>query len=279
MSQVDLIPSSAENPRVDVLLVDDSVSDLRLLLKMLTLRDLKVSIALDGERGYRQAALLLPRLILLDVRMPGVTGFDVCRRLKEDRLTQPIPVIFLTAANDLDERLEGFAVGGVDYIGKPFEVQEVLARIGVHLAVRREPATSSTDSAADLQPSIADGADDVLVLTAQRMLRDAIANPPDLEALALLLHVNRRRLNDAFQATCGQPVFGWLREERLRQAYFLISQTATPFAAIAESLGYSTPANFGKAFKLRYDFSPGEVRAAIAGKETHASDQSDPDND
>jgi DNA-binding response OmpR family regulator len=276
LSDFGSVTSSEQKARVDVLLVDDSVSDLRLLLEMLALRDAKVSIALDGEQGYQQAVQLLPRLILLDVRMPGASGFDLCRRLKVNHLTRPIPVIFLTAANDLEERLEGFAAGGVDYIGKPFEVQEVLARIGVHLVIS-EPAGNAFLSVANGRSETYDSPDELLVSAAQRILKDAIADPPDLEKLSLLLRVNRRRLNDAFQTMCGQPVFGWFREERLRQAYFLVSQTATPFITIAESLGYSTAANFSKAFRLRYDFAPGEVRAATAGNGTHASDRSDED--
>lgn len=276
MSDFGSVASLEQKLRVDVLLIDDSVSDLRLLLEMLALRDAKVSIALDGERGYQQAVQLIPRLILLDVRMPGASGFDLCRRLKANHLTRPIPVIFLTAANDLEERLEGFAAGGVDYIGKPFEVQEVLARIGVHLVIS-EPAGNVFAAVANGRSEKYDSPDELLVSTAQRILKDAIADPPDLEKLALLLRVNRRRLNDAFQTMCGQPVFGWFREERLRQAYFLVSQTATPFVTIAESLGYSTAANFSKAFRLRYDFAPGEVRAATAGNGMHASDRSDED--
>ena len=192
------------------------MSDLRVLIEMLAFRNMTVSVALDGERGYKQATMLAPRLILLDVRMPDDNGFDVCRRLKENKLTQSIPVIFVTVANDLEERLEGFAAGGVDYIAKPFEVQEVLARIGVHLTIRGEAGACQGDTALIGQTESVHGRDQFLVMRAQHLLLDAIKNPPDLETLASMLGVNRRRLNDCFQAICGQPVFGWLREERLR---------------------------------------------------------------
>jgi transcriptional regulator GlxA family with amidase domain len=75
-------------------------------------------------------------------------------------------------------------------------------------------------------------------------MRETITTPPGLERLARLVGTNRRRLNDAFQALCGQPVFGWLREERLRQANQLVGQSLMPFSQISESMGYSTPANF-----------------------------------
>ena len=259
-------PSPALVSRTDVLLIDDSVADLRLLMELMTLRDLRLSVALDAERGYQQALLLRPGLILLDVHMPGMDGFSLCRRLKAEASLRSIPVIFLTAATDLAERLEGFAVGGVDYIAKPFEEQEVVARVGVHLQ-RAAPRVSPPDEY--LPPGTeASAAEDrtreaILVAGAQQLLRDTLANPPELERLARLLGTNRRQLNDAFQARCGQPVFGWLRDERLRQAHALVSQTTTPFTQIGERLGYSSAANFAKAFRLRYGCAPSELRARL----------------
>lgn len=258
-------PTAGEQIRADVLLIDDSVADLRLLMDMMKLRDLRVSVALDGERGYQQAVLLKPGLILLDVRMPGSDGIATCRRLKAHPATRAIPVIFLTAANDLAERLQGFAVGAVDYIGKPFDVQEVLARVGVHLQRVVPPSPEPEAGGMELSASAEARVDVRLVVTAQKIMRETIATPPSLDRLARLVGTNRRRLNEAFQALCGQPVFGWLREERLRQANHLVGQTAMPFSQISESLGYSTPANFSKAFRLRYGSSPSEMRAHLQG--------------
>jgi DNA-binding response OmpR family regulator len=257
--------SSSDQIRADVLLIDDSVADLRLLMDMMTLRDLRVSVALDGERGYQQAVLLRPSLILLDVRMPGLDGIATCRRLKSHPITQGIPVIFLTAANDLAERLEGFGAGAVDYIGKPFDVHEVMARVGVHLERVAPPQSESTVMDEDGSASAQARVDVRLVVTAQKIMRETITNPPNLDRLARLVGTNRRRLNEAFQALCGQPVFGWLREERLRQAHRLVSRTSTPFSQISQLLGYSTAANFSKAFRLRYGSSPSEMRAYLQG--------------
>jgi DNA-binding response OmpR family regulator len=253
----------AESPtgprRTDVLLVDDSVSDVRLLMQMMTLRDLRVSVALDGVRGFEQAVALQPGLVLLDVRMPGMDGHTLCRRLKATPATRQIPVIFLTAANDVAERLEGFAVGGVDYIGKPFVSEEVLARVGVHL--RRSDTHGAPASAAGSKglPT----ADDVLVHRAMKLLRQRMAEPPALEDLAKQLGTNRSRLNDAFQALCGQPVFGWFREERFRQAYALVTRTGEPLGSIAYSLGFAAPATFTRSFKDRFGCAPSELRLQV----------------
>jgi len=153
--------------RIDVLLIDDSVTDLRLLLELMTLRDLRFSVARDGEQGYRQAVALKPGLILLDIHMEGIDGFSICRQLKANPQTAAIPVIFLTAATDLVTRLEGFKVGGVDYITKPFNETEVLARVGVHLglAARRVSEKEGRDGADEsARPLITP--DEVLVVAA-----------------------------------------------------------------------------------------------------------------
>jgi DNA-binding response OmpR family regulator len=255
--------------RADVLIVDDSPVDLRLLMELMTLQDLRFAVGQDGERGYNQAVLLQPGVILLDIRMPGVDGFSVCRRLKSNPQTRHIPVIFLTAATDIEERLTGFAVGGVDFIGKPFDAREVLARVGVHLelAARRsaEAGTDATVPPVARESTAPPSKDQVLVTAAQKILREAIATPPSLDKLARLVGVNRRRLNEAFQSYLGQPIFGWLREERLRQAHDLVTRTDSPIALISECLGYSTSANFTKAFRDRFGVTPTELRSSRSG--------------
>lgn len=259
--------------RTDVLVVDDSVTDLRVLMDLMTLRDLRFSIAQDGERGYQLATALQPGLILLDVNMPRMNGYAMCRRLKSNPLTVSIPVIFLTAETDLDERLKGFAVGGVDFISKPFEAQEVLARVGVHLelAVRRTRIIEATLSAERVAESHrgeeakgSSSLDEVLVAAAQKILRNNLANPPSLEDLAHQVGSNRRRLNEAFQALCGLPVFGWLREERLRRAHEMVTRSEASVSVISDFLGYSTPANFTKAFREHFGCTPTELREGLS---------------
>lgn len=244
--------------QTDILLIDDSHIDIRLLVEMMAARHIRVSVAFDGEKGYQQAVLQQPGLILLDVHMPGMDGFAACRLLKSNPATQAIPVIFLTAANDLEERLEGFALGAVDYIGKPFHEDEVLARVGVHLQPNPK-AEPDPLSAAEPQPEEATR-DQVLLRAAQKILNERIADPPSLNDLADLLGTNRRQLNESFQTCCGQPVFAWLREERLRQGHHLVCRTDSSILMIAEHLGYATSANFTKAFRERFGFSPRDLR-------------------
>ncbi len=119
-----------------ILLVDDTPANLELLVDCLSDHGFEVSVAIDGEAALKQSQVVCPDLILLDVMMPGIDGFETCRRLKDNELTKDIPVIFLTALSDQDHILKGFSVGGVDYVIKPIFQQELLARVRTHLQIR-----------------------------------------------------------------------------------------------------------------------------------------------
>lgn len=103
---------------------------------MLETADFRTLIAIDGEKALQQIERFLPDLILLDVIMPGLDWFETCRRLKAAEATREIPVIFMTALDDVESKIKGFEVGAVDFITKPIEHQEVLARVTTHLTIR-----------------------------------------------------------------------------------------------------------------------------------------------
>ena len=119
-----------------ILVVDDTPSNLQVLFAYLENAGFKVLLAQNGNRALEIIRACLPDLILLDVLMPEINGFDLCRQLKEQPQTKNIPIIFLTALSETNSKIQGFAVGGVDYITKPIEQQEVVARIKTHLALK-----------------------------------------------------------------------------------------------------------------------------------------------
>ncbi|MBJ7899622.1 MAG: response regulator [Cyanobacteria bacterium RI_101] len=119
-----------------ILIVDDTPANLDVLSSTLHGAGYEVAIALSGERALKLIQRTQPSLILLDVMMPEMDGFEVCRRLKQDPQTEGIPIIFITALTDLDSKMQCFRLGGVDYIPKPFQAQEVLARVKTHLRLR-----------------------------------------------------------------------------------------------------------------------------------------------
>jgi signal transduction histidine kinase len=117
----------------NILIVDDNQDNLRVLEEMLSVAGHTVRAAVNGEIAIRAVAANSPDLILLDVMMPGMDGYEVCRRLREDPATAGIPVLFLSALSETEEKLKAFEAGGVDYITKPFVEREVLARVQTHL--------------------------------------------------------------------------------------------------------------------------------------------------
>lgn len=119
-----------------ILIVDDIPANLGTMVKTLESHGFRVVVAQDGEEGLQRAELVRPDLILLDVMMPCMDGFETCRLLKASASTRDIPVIFMTALAESDSKLAGFAAGGVDYLTKPFDVAEVLARVNTHLSLR-----------------------------------------------------------------------------------------------------------------------------------------------
>jgi CheY-like chemotaxis protein len=118
-----------------VLIVDDDPANLDLLFQHLNQAGCKVLVAETGQLALERAALAQPDAILLDVMMPGMDGFETCHRLKQQAATQAIPVIFMTALADTADKVKGFAMGGVDYVTKPFQPEEVLARVTAHATI------------------------------------------------------------------------------------------------------------------------------------------------
>jgi two-component system sensor histidine kinase/response regulator len=120
-----------------ILIVDDTPANLGVLVETLGAAGYKLMVAEDGEEALAQTFQTQPDLILLDVMMPGIDGFETCRRLKARESTRDVPVLFMTALNETADKVKAFAAGGVDYITKPIEHEEALARVRTHLALRR----------------------------------------------------------------------------------------------------------------------------------------------
>lgn len=120
-----------------VLVVDDEPRNLQVVGAALMQHGFRVSVAVDGQQALEAARNSLPDVILLDVMLPGIDGFAICRELKADARTMSVPVIFLTARTDGEDVLAGFAAGGVDYVAKPFRAAELIARVRAHAELKR----------------------------------------------------------------------------------------------------------------------------------------------
>ncbi|MBM3302638.1 MAG: response regulator, partial [Deltaproteobacteria bacterium] len=119
----------------DIMIVDDEAANVELLMEILSGTGYRIRTASDGNLALRSAQVMPPALVLLDIKMPGMDGYEVCRRLKENEKTCSIPVIFISVLGEDREKAKAFQVGGVDYVTRPFQPQEVLARIETHLTL------------------------------------------------------------------------------------------------------------------------------------------------
>ena len=122
--------------KADIVVVDDNPVNLRLLMQILSNHGYKVRPVPNGKLALSAVNAVLPDLILLDINMPDFDGYEVCAQLKQNPKTAQIPVIFISAYNSAIDKVKAFGAGGVDYIPKPFQVEEVLVRVKNHLAIR-----------------------------------------------------------------------------------------------------------------------------------------------
>lgn len=127
-----------EDPKGTILIVDDLIKNLNILTKIFTKKGYKVHSFTSGEKALKTVHSCRPDIILLDIKMPDIDGYQVCSTLKADQETSDIPVIFLSAIDEIADKVKAFQVGGVDYITKPFHSEEVIARIQTQLTIQQQ---------------------------------------------------------------------------------------------------------------------------------------------
>nr|WP_304506276.1 response regulator [Duganella sp. 1224] len=242
------------------MIVDDEREELRFLTDLLRRQLYHVRTASDGMAGYQAALAAPPDLILLDVRMPGMDGFAACRLLKANPVTRPIPVIFLSALDEPDERVAGLAMGGVDFVAKPYHPAEVFARVRIHLelaGLRRDGPAPAPPPATPHDP------DEVVALAAMRLIDDNLAAPLTLAGIARALGTHEKRLSQAFRRHAGSTVFTYLGEARIRRGRQLLGDTGLSVQQVAEQTGFSSAANFATAFREHAGVTPTAYRQAL----------------
>lgn len=249
-----------------ILVVDDAEDERKLLANYLQQQGCRVYLARDGVDGVNKAQAVQPHLILMDVRMPVCDGVSACQALKRHPNTLHIPVIFLTGAAAPAERVQGLLVGAIDYITKPFNFEEVRLRLSIHLRPQTpaEPLMPSAQAASETPatPQAVSRFDRIVFESARLHLLKDLGAVPDLHSLAAAVGTNARRLNEAFKQCVGATVFEYLREERMKEAAQLLSETVLEIQDIANELGFTSGSNFAAAFRERFGMTPRAFRQA-----------------
>ncbi len=236
------MPDLPQN-NAEILVVDDTVASLELLSELLMRVGYNVRSAQDGRMALRSAQAQPPELILLDIRMPDIDGFEVCRRLKADPRTQDVPVIFLSALSDTTDKVTGFKLGAVDYISKPSQPEEVLARVRAHIELRRLRF--------DLEKQVEERT--AQLYQSESRLRESQTRLQELTAfLQTVREEERTAIARELHDELGQALtalridLGWLRgkcndlgdpvKERIASAHALVERTIDSLRRISEGL-------------------------------------------
>lgn len=203
-----------------ILIVDDVPSNLSVVVDLLEDSGYNVAIAQDGEEALQRAQLLQPDLILLDVMLPGADGFEICRRLKADEKTQDIPVIFMTALVAAEQKVKGFGAGGVDYVTKPLQIEEVIARVGTHLKLRaaqkrlEEQNTQLQNYRQDLERRVAECT--IELNASNQQLRMEIDDHKRAQQQLLMMNVALNRMREAAYLIDQHLQFMYVNDEACR---------------------------------------------------------------
>lgn len=247
-----------------LLIIDDAPSDIRPLVEILRDQGFRIMVALNGADGFNKAVMEQPALILLDRIMPGMDGLSTCRLLKSDPRTASIPVVFLTAMQAVEDKVEGFKLGVCDYITKPWQPPEVIARLRAHIELHRRlreaPAKPSPDSAALAHQDMSRA--EQRVHKAQTLYLQAIGTTPTLTEIAHSIGTHARQLAEDFRQVTGLSAQHWLRGQRMRQACGLLLTSEMDIGRIAERVGYTSAAAFSNAFREYFGLSPSDYRRA-----------------
>lgn len=250
---------------IHILVIDDTPESLQRLPSTLREQGWRISVATTGRQGFHRAQALSPDLILLDVQMPGMDGFATCRLLQETPRTHDIPIIFLTAVGDDEQRLKGLQHGAADYVVKPFLPAEVVARIRIHL---QRSSPRPVVSPAEPMALLSQG--EVILRSAMRFINENLADLPPLVDMAHEVGTHDKKLSAIFRQHLGMTVFTWAREERLRVARERLADSHMDIADIADQVGFHSAANFATAFRQRMGVTPSQYRKTLQQADTNA---------
>lgn len=254
-----------------LLIIDDNPNDIRVLGAALSNKNFHIMFSLDGYEGFNQACTTQPDLILLDRVMPDMDGLKVCRLLKSDLRTTHIPIIFLTAMESVEDKVEGFKQGVCDYVTKPCHPDELVMRIRTHIELHRHYRNDEKEVSNEVN-SLPDTELESLSRAELRVRKAQVVYLHDLTAnlsmseVASKIGTHARQLADDFNRITGKHIQHWLQEKRMEQACNLLLKTEIEISRVAENVGYTSVTTFSNTFRDYFGMPPKEYRRLIGLK-------------
>jgi len=225
MNELSLHPDQTTDIKGNILLIDDLPENLKLLTDLLSQLGYVVRSAISGSRGLKSAKSKAPDIILLDIQMPEMDGYQVCKAFKNDAALCNIPILFISALGETFDKLKAFEVGGVDYLTKPFQIEEVVARIEAHLTIQKQRQALQSEIVKRKQTELELQKINDQLQEANHKL-ELLSNIDGLTQIA-----NRRRFNDYL-------LLHWQQHQREQKSLALILVDIDYFKFYNDSYGH-----------------------------------------
>jgi DNA-binding response OmpR family regulator len=246
-----------------LLIVEDN-TDLRAYIRSIFETNYQVIEAIDGQDGLEKAIEFMPDLIISDLMMPRMDGFELCKILKTDEKTSHIPVVMLTAKAEVENRIEGFGLGADEYLVKPFNTAEIVARVQNLLEKQVRLQAFFSKYIVELKPDTKKNLsiEDSFLLKIKKITEENLADSTfGVEQFSREIGMSQSQLLRKMKAISNKTVVEFLKDYRLERAANLISQKVGTLAEIAFQVGYENPSYFTKSFQEKFGVLPSEYQA------------------
>jgi signal transduction histidine kinase len=260
-------PSSTIHESAPLLLIVEDNRDLRQYIHGFLAADYEIIEGGDGESGFRMALEAIPDLIISDVMMPVMDGYELCQKIKTDEKTSHIPVILLTARADMESKIEGLETGADDFISKPFDAEELLVRIRNLIEQRRrlkERFMANVEKIGfeellKLPSTGIQSMDQQFIEKAFAIVQEELSNPDfSVTAFTDKMNMSRMQLHRKLVALTGHPANVFIRSIRLKKAAALLVNKSGNVTEIAYDVGFNNLSYFARCFKVQYGMSPSD---------------------
>jgi YesN/AraC family two-component response regulator len=262
-----IVVAGDEDKKV-ILLVEDNADIVAYLATCL--QDYQLVVAQNGAEGLEMSIDITPDMIITDVMMPVMDGFEMCKRIKSDVHTQHIPIIMLTAKADLSSKIEGLEQGANVYLSKPFSKEELLLQIQNLFTLRKQlqefylikNKSVGNENVQKNIPSLSSAADDAFVLNVRSYIEKNIENIDlNVEKMAQDFHFSHSQFSRKLDAMTGLAPIKYIRYVKLQKASAMLITSDESITAISYTCGFNDPGYFSRVFKKEFGLTPADWRS------------------